>query len=189
MRVISGTLKGRKIKGYTIEGTRATMDRIKESLFAMLQDSLMDTICLDLFAGTGSLGIEALSNGARECYFVDSNPLAVRTIKNNLKDFGILERSQVFHEDSFQFLKKNHQKFDLIFLDPPYHAGIYEKIIQTILDQDCLNQNALLIIESDKEVILEDACLQMYKNKKYGDKYIRIYQYIPRTKSDKTLQI
>jgi len=188
MRVIGGTLKGRKIKGYEMEGTRATMDRVKESLFAMIQEHIEGSICLDLFAGTGSLGIEALSNGAKECYFVDSNMVAVRTIRDNLKTFDLLNQSQIFRDDSFHFLKKNDQKFDLVFLDPPYHSGFYEKAVSLLISNNLLAQNALLILESDQDIVLFESCLQMYKNRKYGDKYIRIYQYNLCTKSDKTLQ-
>ena len=84
MKVISGTLKGRNIEGYNIDGTRPTMDRVKESLFAMLGQTIIDSVCLDLFAGSGNLGLEAISNGASEVYFVDHNKIAIETIKKNM---------------------------------------------------------------------------------------------------------
>ena len=82
MKVISGKLKGRVLKGYNIEGTRPTMDRVKESLFASIQDRIMDSVVLDLFAGSGNLGIEAISNGANKCYFVDNNKICIKTIND-----------------------------------------------------------------------------------------------------------
>ena len=86
MRVISGKYKGKKLDGFNIEGTRPTMDRVKESMFALIQNEIKDAICLDLFAGSGSLGIEALSNGAKKCYFVDKNQIAIETIIKKQKD-------------------------------------------------------------------------------------------------------
>ena len=86
MRVISGIYKGKNILGFDIDGTRPTMDRVKESMFAMVQDNIKDKVVLDLFSGSGSLGIEALSNGAKMCYFNDSNKIAYNTILKNTKD-------------------------------------------------------------------------------------------------------
>ena len=88
MRVISGKLKGRNILGFNIDGTRPTMDRVKESLFGMIQNYLKDSVCLDLFAGSGSLGFEAISNGANKCYFVDNNKIVIQTLKNNINSLG-----------------------------------------------------------------------------------------------------
>ena len=99
MRVISGFLKKREIKGYDIDGTRPTMDRVKESMFAMIQDYIKEKICLDLFAGSGNLGIEAISNGAKKCYFVDNNKIAINTINENIKNLGIEKKCEVLHKD------------------------------------------------------------------------------------------
>ena len=98
MRVISGKYKGKKIDGFDIEGTRPTQDRVKESLFGIIQNDIADSICLDLFAGSGNLGIEALSNGASECYFIDNNSKCIDIIKKNLN--GILD-GIVLNLDSF----------------------------------------------------------------------------------------
>lgn len=84
MKIISGKYKGRNIIGYDIEGTRPTMDRVKESLFAMIQNYIKDSNCLDLFSGSGNLGLEALSEGAKSCTFIDENKIAIKTIKNNI---------------------------------------------------------------------------------------------------------
>ena len=91
MRVISGKYKGRVLQGFNIDGTRPTMDRVKESLFGIIQNKVNESICLDLFAGSGALGIEALSNGASFCYFVDKNKIAINTLKNNLNNIDNYE--------------------------------------------------------------------------------------------------
>ena len=89
MRIISGKYKGRKVDGYNIDGTRPTMDRVKESLIAMIQRNLDNSICLDLFAGSGSVGFEMISNGAKACYFVDNNYKVIETLKKNGYNFDI----------------------------------------------------------------------------------------------------
>ena len=101
MRVISGKYKGRILEGFDIKGTRPTMDRVKESMFASIQLYLKDSICLDLFAGSGSLGIEALSNGAKKCYFVDNNKIAIEKIKKNT--LGI-DNKEIIQKDCFKAL-------------------------------------------------------------------------------------
>ena len=116
MKVISGFLRGREIKGYTIDGTRPTMDRVKESMFAIIQDYIKDSVCLDLFAGTGNLGIEAISNGAKKVYFNDKNPVAVKIIKNNLEKFGVMDKADVIkkdYEDAIEYYRVNRIKFNI----------------------------------------------------------------------------
>ncbi len=122
MKVISGKLKGRTIKGYDIVGTRPTMDRVKESLFGMIQDNIKDSVVLDLFAGSGQLGIEAISNGAKSCYFIDHNNEVIKVLNKNIANLNIKDKSKVILSDWKKFLNdsaKNNLKFDLIFVDPP----------------------------------------------------------------------
>ena len=118
MCIISGKYKGKKLNGFNIEGTRPTMDRVKESLFGMIQTYIPDSIVLDLFAGSGALGLEAVSNGAKECYLIDNNIEAIKTIKENSQNFE--EQLNIIHIDYKKFLKTTDKKFDIIFLDPPY---------------------------------------------------------------------
>ena len=117
MRVISGKLKGRKIKGYDIEGTRPTMDRVKASLFGSIQNYIEGSIVLDLFAGSGNLGIEAISNGCSKCYFVDNNMKCINVIKDNVNTFHIEDNSIIIHQDYLKILtyfRDNSVKFDII---------------------------------------------------------------------------
>ena len=132
MKVISGTLKGRNIEGYNIDGTRPTMDRVKESLFAMIQDNIKDNIVLDLFAGSGQLGIEAISNGASLCYFIDHNNEVIKILNKNITNLNIKDKSKVILSDWKKFLNdsaNNNIKFDLIFVDPPYDYDVYERYL------------------------------------------------------------
>ena len=142
MRITGGTLKGRKIEGYDIEGTRPTMDRVKESLFAMIQDNIKDSIVLDLFAGSGGLGIEAISNGANMCYFIDHNKEVIKILNNNINNLNIKDKSKVILSDWKKFLNDsaiNNLKFDLIFVDPPYDYDVYEKILEKVSTLNLLN--------------------------------------------------
>ena len=119
MRVISGKYKGKKLIGFDIIGTRPTMDRVKESLFGSIQNKVKDSVVLDLFAGSGSLGIEALSNGAKEGYFVDSGKEIGRILKQNLDG---VENSFLYlmdYSSAIQKFQKENIQFDLVFLDPP----------------------------------------------------------------------
>jgi len=171
MRVISGKYKGKNLQGFDIDGTRPTMDRVKESLFGIIQNYLKDSICLDLFAGSGSLGIEALSNGARKCYFADYNKEVIKILENNLKEIDnsfILNNS---YEEALEKLK--NEKFDIIFLDPPYKYNLITKAVNIILKNDMLNKNGIIVCEYEKENINCD--LKIKKEKKYGSKNIRIY--------------
>ena len=176
MKVISGILKGRNIKGYDIVGTRPTMDRVKESLFAMIQDDIRDSMVLDLFAGSGSLGIEAISNGAEYSYFVDNNIEVIKVLNENISNFNIKNKSKVLHMDynkALKYFKENNIKFDIIFIDPPYDYKVIDKVIRKITEFDILNDDALVIIEY-KNKFSEITNLSLYKEKKYADKYISI---------------
>ena len=148
------------------------MDRVKESMFAMIQNKLIDSICLDLFAGTGSLGIEALSNGAKTCYFIENNKEMLKVLKNNLSN---IDNSIVIEADYKKALKNINTKFDIIFLDPPYKLSLITEAILNIINLDLLNDNALIVCEYEQEII--NINMNLLKEKKYGDKYVRIYQY------------
>lgn len=176
MRIISGKYKGRVLKGYDIKGTRPTMDRVKESLFAIIQNKVEDSICLDLFAGSGNLGIEALSNGAKECIFVDHNPIAIQTIKENLKSLKIEGTCyQMDYQKALTFLKEKEVQFDLIFLDPPYNDFIINSILDKIKEYDLLKEKGIIVCEYEKEEV-DTNHFSCIKTRRYGSKYIKIYQ-------------
>ena len=171
MRVISGKYKGKNLLGFDVDGTRPTMDRVKESLFGIIQNKIKDSICLDLFAGSGSLGIEALSNGAKECYFGDLNKEILKILKNNLKG---IENSFVIEGDYLKILNElKDKKFDIIFLDPPYKYNLINKSIEFIVENKMLNENGIIDCEYEIEEI-KNYNLEELKDKKYGSKKIKI---------------
>lgn len=179
MRVISGLYKGKNIDGFDIEGTRPTQDRVKESLFGSIQDYIEDSIVLDLFAGSGNLGIEALSNYAKECYFVDNNKIAINTIKSNLNKIGI--SSNVLNKDfkeALEYFKDNNIRFDLVFLDPPYKDDYIDYSIEYLLNNNLLNDNAIIVSEFENNIKMDYEELKIKKEKKFGYKKIVIFKKI-----------
>ena len=174
MKIISGKYKGRNIIGYDIEGTRPTMDRVKESLFAMIQNYIKDSNCLDLFSGSGNLGLEALSEGAKSCTFIDENKIAIKTIKNNLTNLGE-NLDNVYLTDFRKFLRETTNKYDLIFIDPPYKTDYNNEALILIEKNDLLNIDGLVILESSsKDKFVYSEYYTIYKERKYGDKFILI---------------
>ena len=180
MRVISGMLKGRIIEGYNIEGTRPTMDRVKESVFGSIQDYVKDAIVLDLFAGSGNLGIEAISNGSKSCYFVDNNVKCVNVIKSNVNKFNIGNKSYIFNMDynkAIKYFNSISLKFDIIFIDPPYDYHNIDKCINNIIDYNILSDNGILVLEfRDDRLYINNNIFNLRKVKRYGDKFIYILQ-------------
>ena len=181
MKVISGKYKGRKLEGFDIAGTRPTMDRVKESLFAMIQPWIEDAVVLDLFAGSGNLGIEALSEGASFSYFVDKNKKAYMTIQKNLELLDIKDATLFFmdYQKALQEFSNQSIRFDIIFLDPPYQTDLIEKSIRSIINLSLLSSEGVIVVESDRlEKIVFPACLKIVKSKKYGDKWVAILRQL-----------
>lgn len=181
MKVISGIYKGREIIGYDLIGTRPTTSRVKESLFSMLQEYLIDSTILDLFSGSGNLAIESLSNGAKEAYVVDSNIKAIKTINTNIKNIKV-KNCKVIKDDYRNILKKfgeEDKQFNIIFLDPPYNTNYIEISIKLITDYNLLKTAGIIVCETNNiEKIIYPSSLKIIKNKKYNDKYIVILQKI-----------
>ena len=177
VRIISGKYKGKNIVGYDIDGTRPTQDRIKESLFAMIQDDIVDSVCLDLFAGSGNLGIEALSNGSELCYFVDNNKKCFDAINKNLSG---IENGKVLNKDysdALSYFKNNNIKFNIIFLDPPYNLNCLDDVLNKIIEYNLLESDGLIICEYEFDNFKDTYnSLELIKDKKYGYKYIKIYR-------------
>lgn len=176
MRVISGKYKGKKLIGFDIDGTRPTMDRIKESLFGMIQNNLRDSVILDLFAGSGSLGIEAISNGANMCYFVDKEQELIKIIKQNISNMN--EKINLLKSDYSSALKQfksDNIKFDIVFLDPPYKMNLINDCLNKIYEYKLLNENGIIVCEYENESVNNDN-FELLKYKKYGNKKVSIYK-------------
>ena len=147
MRVITGSARGCRLKELEGMETRPTTDRVKEGLFNIIQFDIEGRKILDLFAGTGQLGIECLSRGAASAVFVDRRPDAVKLIKENLKVTSLTDKGRVVSGDSVEFLKSIREKFDIIFLDPPYEAGVLEPVIAHIAKFDILSPHGIIVAE------------------------------------------
>lgn len=172
MRVISGKYKGRKLEGFNIDGTRPTMDRVKESLFASIQTKIKNSNCLDLFAGSGALGIEALSMGAKSCDFIEHSQEAIKVLNKNTQN--IEEEYHIINIDYKRFLKTTKNKYDIIFLDPPYKNNLLNKSLKYIEENSLLNKEGIIVCEYEIE---KPICnLTEIKSKNYGSKKIKIFE-------------
>lgn len=183
MRVIAGQLKSRLIKSPKGVDLRPTSDRVKESLFGILAGSVIGKNVLDLFSGTGNLGIEALSRGAESCVFVDSNPRCTTAIKKNLEAFGIEEKGQVLLKDSFKFIRQAQADglvFDLIFLDPPYYNNMTKKCLILLDNYNIINFSTTIITEHYKMDELPQPAelkeLEICRQGKYGGTILSFYR-------------
>lgn len=177
MRVISGKYKGKNIMGFNIMGTRPTMDRVKESMFAMIQNNIKGSICLDLFAGSGSLGIEALSNGARTCYFVENSDNIFNILKDNLKDISDNVLMKKDYKKALSDFSSEGLKFDIVFLDPPYKFNLINDILKYINKNGLLSENGIVVCEYEDENVDSD-CFDLVKDRQYGSKKIKIFKKI-----------
>ena len=153
MRVISGEKRHLLLKTLSNYDIRPTTDKIKETLFNIIQFDLNNINFLDLFAGSGAIGIEALSRGAKYAAFVDSNVEAIKIINDNLKHTGLLDKSDVYRDDVVSFIESNLKNiiYDIVFIDPPYNEDLYYRTLKALSSSIIINDNTMLILESLKE--------------------------------------
>lgn len=177
MRVISGTARGRRLKELPGMDTRPTTDKVKESLFNIIQFDIEGRKVLDLFGGTGQLGIEALSRGADRCTFVDTNRQAVAVMRENVAMVGFGDRATVQQGDAMAFLSGCREKFDLIFLDPPYQTQLLENCIQAVAKFDILSEYGIMVCESALEKPLPELDVPYEKGKEYRYGKIKLTVY------------
>ena len=175
MRIISGKARGTKL--YTLEGiaTRPTLDRVKEPLFNIINFDLEDAVVLDLFAGSGALGLEAISRGAKKVFLCEKNRNAANIVEKNIEktkfqDQAILIRNDF--EKAISFIEQLNEKIDVVFIDPPYKTDLIKKSLEKILDSDILNDDFIIIAETDEpERILKDINIlniNVFDTRKYG---------------------
>lgn len=184
MRVISGIRKGHRLKSPKGSNIRPTEDKVKESIFNILGPIDQESIVLDGFGGTGSIGIEFLSRGAKFCYFIDNSINSIRLIHENLSITRFLDQSKVIKMDFFKALKSLKEEglvFDYIYLDPPFRQnGFIDKILQSISNENILADDGLIVIEHESELSLEDELYNFVKvdSRKYGSKTITFYKKV-----------
>lgn len=176
MRVITGSARGRRLKELEGMETRPTTDKVKESLFSIIQFDIEGRRVLDLFAGTGQLGIEALSRGAAECVFVDRRPDAVELIRENVKLCGLEDAARIKKGDALAYLKSG-EKFDLIFLDPPYATDLLDQVLEEIARFDICRQHGIIVAESAADHILPPVQppYSLYREYRYGKIKLTVY--------------
>lgn len=173
MRVISGTARGTKLNSIESLSTRPTLDRVKEALFNIIQTHLQDSNVLDLFAGSGALGIECLSRGAKHCTFCDKSYETIKMLKQNLQRTKFETKATILVDDYKKCLQKlDRNKFNLIFIDPPYKLDIAVNSIKLVLEYALLEKDGIIILETDEEEReikeLENINLEVYDVRKYG---------------------
>lgn len=179
MRIIAGKKKGLNIKTIDGDSTRPTRDMVREALFSILTNKIYDSRFLDLFAGSGAIGIEALSRGSTFAVFTDINYKCVRVIGENITKAGFSEQAQVYNADYKLALKKlKENKFDIIYIDPPYNKGMGIDAIEKISEYQLLSEDGVLILETDtnEEVPNEIGIYEKYNNKRYGRNILNLFR-------------
>ena len=178
MRVISGKARGVNLKTPAGTATRPTADRVKEAVFSIIQFDLPGATVLDLFGGTGQLGIEALSRGAKNAVFVDERDDACKLIRENLKRTKLEGEGRIIRSDYSAFLKSTSQKFDIIFLDPPYAEVFLENSLNLITLIDILQSGGIIVTERpvEKELLLDFTGYNRSKDYKYGNTLITLFR-------------
>lgn len=179
VRVISGKSRGKKLVSLDGDNTRPTLDRVKEAMFNKIQFNIKDATVLDLFAGTGALGIEALSRGAKETYFCDKVPDAINVIKQNVTNTNNIDKAVILNKDYnevLEKLKKENKKIDIVFLDPPYKTNLAIESLQKIIMSNLLTEDGIVIIETDdinkEKDILKIENVEIFDKRKYGSVWL-----------------
>ncbi|XMB72418.1 16S rRNA (guanine(966)-N(2))-methyltransferase RsmD [Mycoplasmatota bacterium WC30] len=177
LRIIGGFHKSRKIKEVSSKLTRPTTDRNKEAIFNILGQYFDGGVMVDLFSGSGALGIEAISRGIDEVDFVENNNLAINTIKENLNNLKITEGVSVIKLDVFDYLNTINKNFDLIIADPPYALNEYDKLLDIIASRQLLNNGGIIVFEADKNTLLLErkGNIIKYKEKVFGNTKFAFY--------------
>lgn len=181
MRVITGTARGRRLAELPGLDTRPTTDRVKEGLFSAIQFDIEGRRVLDLFAGTGQLGIECLSRGAAFCDFVDSAPRALEVVRKNVRTCGFEERSACHGKDFAAYLNRCREKYGLVFLDPPYASGNLERALELIAAIDIVVEHGIIVCESPADRLLPELPAPYEKGREYRYGKIKFTLYRRRT--------
>lgn len=182
MRIIAGLAKGRNLLSPEGMETRPTLDRIKESIFNIIQNDVPYATVLDVFAGTGSLGLEAVSRGAKQCYLIDKSPITFPLLHKNVKNLNFQEICTCLNMDSYNALHKladDEVVFSLIFIDPPYMKNMIPKAIEIIDDKNLLYKDGLIVtkIDSSEEIYHGNGKINLIDFRKYGNTTVCFYRY------------
>ena len=176
MRIIAGSKRGKKMITLEGEKLRPTTDRVKESLFNILQFRIEGRSFLDLFAGSGQIGLEALSRGASQAFFVDNNRSADTVLRQNIKSTGFESKSEIYIGDYRSFLAHTGNNFDMIFLDPPYLEDMFESALEAAVDY--VKLSGLMVCEHPSKIVLPETVKNfgVHKSYRYGKIMLTVYQ-------------
>lgn len=177
MYIVAGQLKGRKLKMPLDKQIRPTPGKVKEALFSMVGHELSGATVIDLFSGTGNLGLEAISRGADKVYFGEKTKMGAQLISRNMSACGVSDRCKLIRGDWEQVIAQIHEKTDLIFLDPPYEAGLMETCLESIWEKGLLADDGIIAAEHDARQTLPDTIggFTKWKDRKYGNTVITLY--------------
>lgn len=179
VRIIGGIFRGRKLSFPEKDDLRPTPNRVKETLFNWLMNDIRNARCLDAFAGSGSLGFEALSRGAKEVVMIESSREVFACLERNSQTFGSgSSQLQLLQEDSLSYLESTEDPFDIIFLDPPFKGPYLDQCLQIIHKRPCLTEGGLLYVESPKEMVLNAEDWLLRKAKKASQVYYALFEKI-----------
>lgn len=167
IRITGGTNRSRLLTTPNSELTKPTMDKVRAAVFSALGDAVKNAKVLDLFAGSGSYGFEALSRGANSAVFVDKSRDAFNAVKENAKNLGYQNVELIFG-DSLEFLRENPRKFSIVFVDPPYKLDVYERVVETLIKGNMLEDNGIIVLESERELNLDNSLFNSVRFYKYG---------------------
>lgn len=182
MRIIAGRAKGRRILSPDTMETRPTLDRVKENIFNIIQNYVRDSVALDVFAGTGSLGLEAVSRGAKECYLIDKSPVTFPLLKKNVENLKFQDECTCLNMNAYDALKRfidNNKVFNLIFIDPPYLKDMIPKAIDMITEGNLLDPNGLIVtkIDSTEDIYKGNHKIELINERIYGNTTVCFYKY------------
>ena len=177
MRIIGGTARGTKLYTLNGENTRPTLDRVKESLFNIIQNEIIDANVLDLFSGSGAIGLEAVSRGARKSILCDKEKQAIEIIRKNVQKTHMEQKVEIYNLDFKKILKeKIKEKQDIIFLDPPYKTDYIAQALELIYEEQLIDAQSIIIIETDEEEKIiknvDNEKFEIYDKRKYGRAYL-----------------
>ena len=176
MRIIAGSKKGHKLFEFEGQKIRPTTDRVKESIFNLIQEFISGSYVLDLFGGSGALSFEALSRGADNAVCVDVDADSISVIKRNADALGF-SNIEIVNTDAMRYLERANRQFSVIFLDPPYNKGFIAPVIKKIVEENLLEEDGIIVLESDFSDEHSDfSGLAILKQRKYGRSYVTIYQ-------------
>lgn len=175
MRVITGTARGRRLETLSGDDVRPTTDKVKESVFSVIQFQIPDRMFLDLFAGSGQMGIEALSRGAKGAYFLDMRREAVSVIRKNLSATGLEDKAEVRCADSLMFLRSCPVKFDVAFVDPPYKKGLAVRALEDL--PSVMNKSGVIVVETAAEEELPESTGDFLLDRTYRYGKIKVTTY------------